>query len=189
MKITKTILGAILVIASISSFAMASSCGDSAKDGKCHDKAVKHTKTAKGESVCPVTIWAAEAIGPDGKVLDEAVMIWETADGSTWIAKKVKPASKHTAKTIKTADGKAVEPMTCADTNSKTDAKMDVVKSAAPCKELGSAKCDAKEHAKSVNGKAVLCSSADKKDADKKLTAEAKNNVANDGYFLVIEED
>lgn len=190
MKITKTILGAILVIASISSFAMASSCSDDAKSGKCHDKAVKHTKTAKGEAVCPVTIWAAEAIGPDGKVLDEAVMIWETADGSTWIAKKVKHAHKNSAKAIKTADGKTVEPMTCADSvKGSKEAKMDVVKSAAPCKEQGTAKCDAKEHTKSVNGKAIVCSAADKKDADKKLTAEAKNNVANDGYFIVVEEE
>ncbi|MBR2723764.1 MAG: hypothetical protein IKB77_05465 [Lentisphaeria bacterium] len=194
MKLTKTIAGAILVIASISTFAMGSSCDTAgAKKDKCHDKAVKHAKTAKGESVCPVTIWAAEAVGPDGKVLDEAVMIWETADGSTWIAKKVKPASKHHnhAHAVKTADGKKVEPMTCADArmDKKNDVKMDIVKSAAPCKEKGSAKCDAVEHTKSINGKAVVCSSADKKNADKKLTAEAKNNVANDGYFLVIEED
>ena len=191
MKITKTIIGAILVIASVSTYAMASSC-DSAEKAKCHDKAVKHTKTAKGESVCPVAIWAAEAVGPDGKVLDEAVMIWETADGSTWIAKKVKPAPKNHkhAHAVKTADGKNLEPMTCADAASdKNTVKMDIVKSATPCKEKGSDKCDATEHAKSVNGKAIVCSSADKKDADKKLTAEAKNNVANDGYFLVIEED
>lgn len=192
MKFTKTIIGAILVIASVSSFAMASACGDDAKDAKCKDKAVKHTKTMKGESVCPVAIWAAEAVGPDGKVLDEAVMIWETADGSTWIAKKVKPAAKghHHDHAVKTADGKDMQPMTCAEArDDKSAQKMDIVKSAAPCKEKGSSKCDAAEHTKSVNGKAVVCSSADLKNADKKLTAEAKNNVSNDGYFLVVEED
>ena len=191
MKFTKTIIGAILVIASVSTFAMASSCPDGTDKAKCRDKAVKHAKTPKGESVCPVAIWAAEAIGPDGKVLDESVMIWETADGSTWVAKKVKPASKHHhAHAVKTADGKQMQPMTCAEARTdKSAQKMDIVKSAAPCKENGSAKCDAAEHTKSVNGKAIVCSSADKKNADKKLTAEAKNNVANDGYFLVIEED
>lgn len=193
MKFTKTIVGAILVIASLNTFAMGSSCDSAgAQKGKCHDKAVKHTKTAKGESVCPVTIWAAEAIGPDGKVLDEAVMIWETADGSTWVAKKVRHADKNKkhAHAVKTADGKHLAPVTCAeDRMNKNEVKMDIVKSAAPCKENGSAKCDAAEHTKSVNGKAIVCSSADKKNADKKLTAEAKNSVANDGYFLVIEED
>ena len=193
MKLTKTIVGAILVIASVSTFAMASTCDskDAAK-AKCHDKAVKHAKTMKGDSVCPVAVWAAETIGPDGKVLDEAVMIWQTADGSTWVAKKVKQAAKDTknAHAVKTADGKTVEPMTCADSAmDKNEVKMDIVKSAAPCKDKGSAKCDAAEHTKSVNGQAVVCSSADKKNADKKLTAEAKNNVSNDGYFLVIEED
>ena len=192
MKLTKTIVGAILVIASVSTFAMASACDSKAahKD-KCHDKAVKHTKTMKGESVCPVAVWAAEAIGPDGKVLDEAVMIWQTADGSTWVAKKVKHAADNTqnAHAVKTADGKTVEPMSCADTADKNEAKMDIVKSAASCKDKCAAKCDAVEHTKSVNGQAIVCSSADKKNADKKLTAEAKNNVSNDGYFLVIEED
>lgn len=191
MKITKTILIAILTAASVSTFAYGSMCdSDGAKKAKCHDKAVKHAKTMKGESVCPVAVWAAETIGPDGKVMDEAVMIWETADGSTWIAKKVKPVAKNHkhSKAVKTADGKNVVPMTCADA-CHDKSKMDIVKSAAECKEKGSAKCDAVEHTKSVNGKAVLCSSADKKNADKRLTAEAKNNVANDGYFLVVEED
>ena len=193
MKLTKTIIGAILVIASVSSFANASMCdSDCAKPAKCKDNAVKHTKTPKGEAVCPVAIWAAEAVGPDGKVLDEAVMIWETADGSMWVAKKVRPASKYHqhAHAVKTDDGKSMQPMTCAEAkNDQNTQKMDIVKSAAPCKEKGSDKCTAAEHTKSVDGKAVVCSSADKKNADKKLTAEAKNNVANDGYFIVIEED
>ncbi|MBR2509643.1 MAG: hypothetical protein IKB71_07835 [Lentisphaeria bacterium] len=190
MKITKTILIALITAASVSTFAYGSMCDNNgSKKAKCHDKAVKHTKTPKGESVCPVAVWAAEAIGPDGKVLDETVMIWETADGSTWIAKKVKHADKNHqhAKTVKTADGKQLATVTCAE--NANNSKMDIVKSATPCKDKGSAKCDAAEHTKSVNGKTIVCSSADKKDADKRLTAEAKNNVSNDGYFLVVEED
>lgn len=193
MNRTTKFIAAVLMIASVSSFACASKCDDSAlKKSKCKDNAVKHTKTPRGESVCPVTIWAAEAIGPDGKVLDEAVMIWETADGSMWVAKKVKhaPKDKRHKHAVKTAIGTELHPMTAADCQNNSSAvKMDVVKSAKVCPADGSDKCDAAEHTKSVNGKAVVCSSADKKNADKKLTAEAKNNVVNDGYFLVIEED
>ena len=191
MKFTKTILITLLAAATVSTFAYGSMCDSAgAKKAKCHDKAVKHTKTPKGESVCPVTVWAAEAIGPDGKVLDETVMIWETADGSTWVAKKVKHAGKDHkhAHAVKTNDGKELAPVNCTENNSGKP-QMDIVKSAAACKEKGSAKCDANEHTKSVNGKTIVCSSADKKNADKRLTAEAKNNVSNDGYFLVIEED
>ena len=83
-------------------FANASDCGDAGKfEIKCKDNEVKQAKTAQDQYACPVAIWAAEAVDENGNVIDEAVAIWQTADGTYWIAKPLKAAHNHDHHAIK----------------------------------------------------------------------------------------
>lgn len=190
MSFKKITVVALLVMGVVSSiFANASQCDKEATENKkvtkCKDNAVKHAKTPIGQSACPVAIWAAEVIGPNGEVLDEEVVIWETADGNYWVAKKIKPADEKAPHAVKTKTGAVMAPMTKDEAKNDTaKPEINVVKKAAPCPTTIK-DCKAKEHTKSVNGKATVCSKADTKEA-KATPAPVADEVLEDAEFIVI---
>lgn len=172
-------------------FASASDCGDAKKDKcemKCKDNAVKHAKTATEQYACPIAVWAAEAVDQDGNVVDEAVAIWQTADGNYWIAKQVKPSHEKAKNAIKTKDGQVMAPMTKEEArNDKSATEIDAVKKAEPCSK-GVAKCEAKEHTQSVDKKVTMHSKADMKKDAAQTPANAADSVAEEDIFIVTAE-
>ena len=172
-------------------FASASDCKDAAKDKceiKCKDNAVKHAKTAQDQYACPIAIWAAEAVDENGNVIDEAVAIWQTADGNYWIAKQMKPVDHKAKNALKTKDGQVMAPMTKEEAKlDKSATEIDAVKKAEPCTK-GISKCEAKEHTQSVDKKVTMHSKVDMKKDKAQTPAPAQDAVAEEDIFIVTAE-
>ncbi|MBQ9787991.1 MAG: hypothetical protein IJW31_00120 [Lentisphaeria bacterium] len=172
-------------------FASASNCDDAKKDKcelKCKDNAVKHAKTAQNQYACPIAVWAAEAVDQNGDVVDEAVSIWQTADGNYWIAKQLKIAEPQEKNAVKTKDGQVMAPMTKDEARSdKSLTEVDAVKKAEVCTK-GIDKCEAKEHTQSVDKKVTMHSKADMKKSAAQTPAAAQDAVADDEIFIVTAE-
>lgn len=172
-------------------FANAFECGSNAKDKceiKCKDNAVKHAKTAQDQYACPIAIWAAEAIDQNGNVVDEAVAIWQTSDGNYWIAKQLKPGHSKDKHAVKTKDGQLMSPMTKEEArNDKSAIEVDAVKKAEVCNK-DVTKCEATEHAQSIDKKVTMHSKADMKKTNTSAPANAQDAVAEEDIFIVTAE-